>query len=224
MLSLKLDLHVHTLHSGDSITSVDEAIEWAKRRELDGIAIADHNTMDAFEEIPEDPGIIVIPGEEIDTQKGHLIALGITEKIPSGLLFSETLQLIRERGGVSVVPHPFDFFRSGVGSKTIRSHPPDAIEVINSHSLFFNLTKRLGFSLAEELDIACVAGSDSHLPESIGDAYVIVSCKEPSRVEILRSIREGRTQVFGAPTNLWLRLKTFSLTLNYLKKNYRPIF
>jgi len=215
MTPLKIDLHVHTTHSGDSLTTVAEAIEWAERRNLDGIAITDHNSVDALREIAQaDSDLVVMLGEEIDTKEGHLIALGIDEGIPSNLPYSETTQIIRQAGGLAAVPHPFDFFRGGVGPKVVRSSIPDALEVANSHSLFFNLTMNRGFRLARELGVPCVGGSDSHTPETIGDSYTLVFCEKRCQDSILKSIKEGRTQVYGAPTALWYRLKTLPLVLN----------
>jgi len=215
MIPLKIDLHIHTTHSGDSLTTVKEAVEWAERRGLDGIAITDHNSVDALEEIPRlNSGLLVLLGEEIDTREGHLIALGINEKIPSGLSFSKTLGLIRQVGGLAVVPHPFDRLRGGVGPKVVRSFTPDALEVVNSHSLFFGSKRDLGISLAQELGLPCVGGSDSHVPETIGDAYTLVSCGRRSQDSVLKSIRGGRTQVFGSPTAVWHRLRTLPLVFN----------
>lgn len=214
MFPLKLDLHVHTTHSGDSLTSVVEAIEWGKKRGLDGIAITDHNSIEASKDLPQViHDFIIIVGEEIDTQEGHLVVLGIDKKIPSNLPFSETLQLARELSGLAIVPHPFDYLRGGVGPEIVRAFVPDAIEVANSHSLLFGLTKGLGTRLARELNISSVGGSDAHLPETIGDSYTVVSCRNRSQDSILESIKEGRTEVFGRPTSLRYRLKTLSLAL-----------
>lgn len=208
MIQLKIDLHVHTMHSGDSSTSVAEAIEWGKRRNLDGIAITDHNTVEAAREIPRlGSGFTVILGEEVDTQQGHLIALGIDERIPRDLPFSEALKMIRERGGLAIVPHPLDSLRGGVGFEIIRSFIPDGIEVANSHSLFFNSAKSRASRLAQDLNVACVGGSDAHLPETIGDSYTVVSCRKRSQGSILMSIREGRTQAVGAPTKFSTALR-----------------
>ena len=171
--------------------------------------------MGASKDIPQvDHDFIILVGEEINTREGHLIALGIDEKIPSNLPFSETLQLVRESRGLAIVPHPFDYLRGGVGPETVRAFVPDAIEVANSHSLFFSITKGLGTRLTRELNITSVGGSDSHLPETIGDSYTVVSCRKRCKDSILESIKEGRTQVFGAPTSLRYRLKTLSVVLN----------
>ncbi len=220
MIQLKIDLHVHTTHSGDSSTSVAEAIAWGKRRNLDGIAITDHNNVEAVREIPRlGLGFTVILGEEVDTQEGHLIALGIDEKIPRDLPFSETLKLIREMGGLAIVPHPLDSLRGGVGVEIVRSFIPDAIEVANSHSLFFNSTRSRASRLAQDLNVACVGGSDAHLPQTIGDSYTVVSCRKRCQGSILESIREGRSWAFGAPTKLQYRLKTLCLLLRKFSRD-----
>ncbi|HDN01715.1 MAG TPA: PHP domain-containing protein, partial [Candidatus Bathyarchaeota archaeon] len=79
---LKIDMHVHTWYS-DSSASVDEVIEAAKRRGLDGVAITDHNVIDgALEAERKSDGLIIIPGEEISTLHGELLALGIRKAVP----------------------------------------------------------------------------------------------------------------------------------------------
>ena len=75
MPKLKIDLHVHTDHS-DSVSSVDEVIDAARRRGLDGIALTDHETITTpTRELAAD--LIIIPGVEVETSEGHILVLAL---------------------------------------------------------------------------------------------------------------------------------------------------
>lgn len=85
---IKLDPHIHTLYSGDSKNIPDDIVKIAKKRGLDAIAITDHNTIKGYEVIAKRniEDILIIPGIEISTREGHIVALGITEEIENTLV------------------------------------------------------------------------------------------------------------------------------------------
>ncbi len=205
-MRLKIDLHVHTNHSYDGLTSLEAAIKAAKQRGLNGIAITDHDAIERIRNISK-TNIILIPGIEISTKAGHLIALGIKSPIPPNLTALETAKRIRRQGGLVVVPHPYDRLSHGMGREDVKSIKPDAIEVINSSSLTFSRAKNRNQKLAEELHVAEVAGSDSHIPETIGDAYTIIETNSTKLNEILRAIKNGKTVPEGTKTTLKNRLR-----------------
>ena len=78
------DLHIHTVYSYDGTASVPAVLARAKQVGLDLIAITDHDeimgALKAFEMAPQ-YGIEVIPGIEITTAEGDLLALFVTQKI-----------------------------------------------------------------------------------------------------------------------------------------------
>jgi len=200
---LKIDLHVHTLHSIDGMFSVKEMVESAKRKGLDGIAITDHNTTSGLNEAEKlsRRGFIVIPGEEISTKGAHVVALGIKKEIPRDLPLQKTLRLIKEQGGVAIAAHPF------VPSKdptAVQKAKFDAIEVLNGRAFF--LSNPLALRYARRTHMPMVAGSDAHHAEDVGIAYTCVNC-EPKLDSILEEIRAGRTSIGGRalpfPTLIW---------------------
>ena len=76
---LRGDLHAHTDHSDGDNTIAEMAAE-AHRRGLDYLAITDHNTVTHQAEI--DCGgwpLLLIPGEEITTYRGHCNVWGLRE-------------------------------------------------------------------------------------------------------------------------------------------------
>ena len=79
---IKLDLHVHSQYSEDGAGSPKDIIRSLKKKGLQGMVITDHNTvkgsLKAVKIAPKD--FIVIPGIEISTADGHMLALNIEKK------------------------------------------------------------------------------------------------------------------------------------------------
>ena len=79
---LTCDLHVHTNYSRDGESSIEDIIRRAEFIGLDAIAITDHDTIaGARAALKISTNVIVIPGIEISTKQGHLIALGTSDGI-----------------------------------------------------------------------------------------------------------------------------------------------
>lgn len=216
-MSLTLDLHVHTNYSHDGHDSVEKIIASAIAQKLDGIAICDHDTMDgsfaAREYVADNHlDLIIIPGMEVTTSKGHLLVLGIEEKIDRGLSPAETIKIAREMNDtvVIIVPHPFHPFRHSIGN--VQSGI-DAIEIYNSR-FFTGLGNKIARITAARNNITAVAGSDAHSADCVGLATVIVE-SEPDPKAILRAIKQGkvrlssckRTPFFGYFKNFVLKCR-----------------
>jgi len=178
----------------------------AKLRSLDGIAITEHDrTCDL-----RSKHILVIPGIEISSREGHILGIGITTPVPPGLSSEETLERVRDLGGIAVIPHPYDLACSSVRPRSIRSRP-DAIETINSSALFFHAASLLARQDANILSLPMVGASDSHIPETVGDSFTFVDAESRKVEDILEAVRRGRTTPRGGPTSL----------VNKLRKLYR---
>ena len=191
-LKLKLDLHVHTERSSDAFTPPKQLPTICRDRGLDGLAITDHNVLavDSFDEV------VILPGIEISTGDGHVIGLGLSEAIPRGLSADKTLRRIKELNGVSIIPHPFDLLRSSVRPHNL-SVRPDAIEVINSSSFLHSVTWKRARKFAEKENYPMTAGSDSHIPETIGRAYTEVESPSKDTESVLAAMRSGSVAPFG---------------------------
>jgi predicted metal-dependent phosphoesterase TrpH len=90
------------------------------------------------------------------------------------------------------------------------------VEVINSDALFFGLNTKYAMSAAQRLGLPMVAGSDSHMPESVGDAYTLVDSPSESLGDILNAIRTGSVQPEGKPTSVSKKLLKLARTLRNL--------
>ncbi len=84
---------------------------------------------------------------------------------------------------------------------------PDAIEVINSASIFHSITWKRARAFAKGKHLSQTAGSDSHIPETIGRAFTMVDCEEKTTTSVLDAIKNGSTIPDGRPYGLGDRLR-----------------
>ncbi|USZ68454.1 PHP domain-containing protein [Halorussus salilacus] len=201
---LSVELHAHSSLSYDGRDDVDLLLEQAAAVGLDALAITDHDEIDASLEAAEkadEYGLVAIPGIEISSAAGHVLGLGVRERVPAGLSFGETLERIRDQGGVAVVPHPFQKSRSGVMANITETElaTADAIEVYNSR-LLTGRGNRKAREFAERRGLPQTAGSDAHISEMVGQAVTCIDAEEPTTEAVLDAIREGRTTVEGKRT------------------------
>lgn len=205
-LPLKIDLHVHTCYSEDAATTLKEVVTYAKRGGLDGIAVTDHGTVAGALELLKNDSLLIVPGIEIKTLRGHILGLNVTQTIPQGLSASETIERIHESGGLAVVAHPFTPFKSRWKSRVLSSLKVDAIEVKNSSNFPFALTTYLNKRLAARLNLPQTAGSDAHIPQAIGTAYTLIEA-DSDLEEILQAIKGGAVTPCGGALSWTLRFK-----------------
>jgi predicted metal-dependent phosphoesterase TrpH len=201
---LSVELHTHSSLSHDGRDPVELLLEQAQAVGLDALAVTDHDELEASlraAELAPDYGLVGIPGMEVTCEAGHVLALGISESIPPELSFAETLDRIREQGGLAVVPHPFQESRHGVLDKISKAElaAADAIEVYNSR-LLTGRSNRQAERFARRRGLPMTAGSDAHIAEMVGQAVTSVDTDEASVAAILDAIREGRTTVEGERT------------------------
>ncbi len=174
------DLHLHTFYSYDGTASVPAVLNRAKQLGLDVIAITDHDEIKGALkalELASAYGVEVIPGIEITTADGDLLAFFITEKVEAGLSLVETVLRVRELGGVCVAPHPM---AGGMGMKSLKArtifkalrNPQVAetligIETYNGTSID-RISNHSANLLASRLHIAKTGSSDAHVIDTIG--------------------------------------------------------
>ena len=189
-------MHVHTFHSARcGWMRPERLIKRAFEKELDGLAVTDHNTIRGALELfdivrDEQRDLAVIIGEEITTDRGEVLAYFINEEIEPGP-FEEVLSEIRRLGGVSALPHPFDKIRRRfLGVETIGSEV-DAIEVLNSRCLF----NKKALDLCLDFKKSMVGGSDAHFYQEVGRAWTEFSDNPKS------CLLDGRSRVGGGLSN-----------------------
>jgi hypothetical protein len=117
-----------------------------------------------------DRDLIVIPGEEVKTDKqGEVIGLFLEREIPRGMSWEETVAAIREQGGLVYVPHPFDRMHAIPDSRTLHRHLTDidVLEVYNARLLFEGFNDE-ALRFARKYNLTMGAGSDAHVLQGVG--------------------------------------------------------
>ena len=172
---VRVDLHSHTMWSGDSTTMPDELATSIVESGIDVLCITDHNAIAGAVELADRLPCRVVVGEELRTASGEIIGLFLTERVPSGVGHVEAARAIRGQGGLVYVPHPFDPMRRNLSEPALRELAElgliDAIEVHNSKTSLASLNRRAR-EFAAEFGLAAGAGSDAHVPDAIGSAFV----------------------------------------------------
>lgn len=172
---IRVDLHTHTMWSGDSTTTPGEFAEAVAASGLDVVCITDHNAIGGALELRDRLACRVIVGEELRTAAGEIIGLFLTERIPMGISHIDAAKSIRDQGGVVYLPHPFDPMRSNMAESALyelaEADLIDAVEVLNAKTSLDSINRRAA-GFAAEFGIVAGAGSDAHVPDALGAAYV----------------------------------------------------
>jgi predicted metal-dependent phosphoesterase TrpH len=165
---------MHTSFSPDSLMKPEKLVSRCMETNLDCVAITDHNTIAGALEVQRMASFRVIIGEEIKSQGGEIIGLFLQETVPCELTSLETVQRIKEQGGLVSVPHPFDHFRrSVIDRQSLYEILPyvDIIEGFNARNTF-QRDNRKAAELAIEHNIITSAVGDSHTLVEVGRTYV----------------------------------------------------
>ncbi|MFB6195725.1 MAG: CehA/McbA family metallohydrolase [Haloplanus sp.] len=200
--TLRIDPHVHSDASYDGHDPVELLLEQAADIGLDGIVVTDHDVIHESvraAELASEYGLLGIPGVEVSTAVGHLLAIGVAEMPPRRAPLDETVAWVRDHGGVAVVPHPFQRSRHGIPRRHLVDC--DAVEVFNSW-LFTGFRNRRARRFAAEHDCPAIAASDAHSVPHVGRAYTELVLDDVAREgldgdAVLDALRDGETRMRG---------------------------
>lgn len=218
---LKGELHCHTFHSDGSF-STSELVNHARQRELDFLAIADHNTISSQLELTalDQPGLVLVHGVEATTFKGHFVIWGIPDwidfRVQNPQQMEAAIQAAKDSGGLTTCGHPKPF---GPGWDYLDVANFDCVEVWNGPWTGLN-TVSLQYWLdliASGRKIPAVGGSDFHRegetaggkPRDLGTptnwVYVPGEINEQT---ILSAIRAGHVSLSEDINGPFLKLST----------------
>ncbi len=196
-MPFEADLHIHTTHSRDGNPTPREVVDTAIKAGLFAIAITDHNTQGALKEARKavkGRDLLIVPGIEVSSQDGHVLALGVAEEVPAELAADETVRRVEDLGGLAVAAHPGRVY-TGLHGDVVRSAGFRAIEVANGHSSI-DLNRRAR-TLAKGMRASMTGGSDAHFAHEVGACRTVFPTA-PADVEgVLEAIRKGETTTTG---------------------------
>lgn len=216
---LKMDSHIHSEYSPDSQSKIDDIIKTAQSRNIDIIAISDHNTVDGTSEVmrkTKSTDILAIPSIEISSSLGHILGFGCEENIPRDQSPQETIDNIHDLGGLAIVPHPYCFYRHGLLHKTdYKDLKIDAIEVKNARFIVGYCNNKAK-KLSKLENLPGLGASDAHYWKFVGDCYSTIDC-EKDIDSVLKAIVKGKVEAHGKGTSNIL-LSKYLFEKNVLKK------
>ncbi len=170
---ISIDLHTHSRYSTNKYFGrigtchPGRMIETAIQKGINIFSITDHDTIEGslvgMEYVRQhDLPVIFVPGVEVSSNDGHIIAYGVEQDIPRGLPAEDTISIIHEAGGIAVAAHPFNLALSL--NRRIFDLDLDGIEVFN-----YRCTgNRKALSVVCQLRLGLTAGSDAHSSVEIG--------------------------------------------------------
>jgi len=199
------DLHIHSIYSYDGTASVAAILRRGKEIGLDVIAITDHDEINgalkALELAPQF-GVEIIPGIEITTAEGDLLAFNITQAMERGRPLIETVLKVGEAGGFCIAPHPM---AGGPGMKSLNAYSIlralrhrdvarilIAIETFNATTLD-KLSNHYARILAERLNITQTGSSDAHVLQAIG--LGATQFEGHTANDLIHALREGKVGI-----------------------------
>jgi predicted metal-dependent phosphoesterase TrpH len=221
----RLDLHVHSRHSPDSRLSLEEIVGRLSYVGLRGFALTDHNTVKGHATLAElqarYPTYLFVPGVEVSTREGHLLALGVGEAPPAHRPIAESVDWVRSRGGVAVPAHPFRASH-GIGRRVAESVAVPALETYNGHNSDIDNLRAAG--IAARRGLGETGGSDAHAVRDLGRTYTEFDGPITTVDDVLSAIREGRTSAAGKsmPLGGRIRLSVRSALLR-IGRGFRPV-
>src|SRR5256885_8065897 len=171
-------------------------IEAAIRKGLQGMIITDHEGVAggwAGRKVAgKNKKFKVIPGAEVTSRSGHILAIGIENNVPRSLTVEETVERIHDLGGIAVASHPFSSrVRPSLGEECLKT---DGVEVFNATNRGDSNSRAL--FLAQTHGRRGTAGSDAHWHRTGGKAGIIL--EDP-----LEEISPGRGRPVGGKNKPW---------------------
>ncbi|MCA1647846.1 MAG: PHP domain-containing protein [Chloroflexi bacterium] len=200
----RADLHLHT-RASDGLMSARDLVDFVERRtDLDVIAITDHDETCASLEAREWAAqqryrVQVVPGVEVTTRDGHLLALFIEERPPALRNLHVTAEWVLARGGLCLAPHPFTRWTHSLNLGSLRPAVAHGLlagmEILNA-SLAGRASRPHALRFAAEHGLAGVGASDAHMLSMVGLARTRFEGRTPAdlrrAIEQKTVLAEGR--------------------------------
>jgi len=237
---MKLDLHIHTPFSACYIdhmkpeaqrsTRPEEIVQAAIAAGLDGIAVVDHNGVEMVQAIREaacGSALTVLPGTELSTRGGHLLAIfeedcnldrirelllavnfppeiwgdGFTR---SDVWMDKAIEEVVVRGGLAIPAHVDREPRGFLASDEL---PSDKLRIYNHPGLaaleITDPTRKErwtnGKDLRYTLPRACIQSSDAHAPEEVGRRPTFMQMETVTLDGIRAAIADYHTAIVFPP-------------------------
>lgn len=209
------DFHVHTRESGDTRESltIDEALTFASGQGLDFVMLSEHNTNSGFtlyaDAQPRYPDLLIFPGQEFTTYKGHANALGALDNVDytvdtGGYTIEDAIRAFQAQGAIFSINHPSIPLPDCRGcSWDFEDVDPTLIGSVEVQTAILRGVRFWEDLLDAGSRATAIGGSDDHragqnlggVDRPIGTPTTMVFAESLSVDAIMQAVRDGRTTV-----------------------------
>jgi predicted metal-dependent phosphoesterase TrpH len=185
---------MHSHFSLDSEVSPEAMAKRCADVGLDYVAVTDHNTIDGSLAVQAIAPFKVIIGEEVASASGEITGLFLKQTIPAGLTALQTVERIKEQGGLVSIPHPFDRFRSHVIDPAALYEIIPYIDIVEGFNSRNNLARddRKAQEFARTHGFPTSGVTDAHTTMELGRTYVEMPEFDGTPEDFLRALSQGR--------------------------------
>lgn len=174
-MTYKVDLHAHTMHSGDNDARPEDMVEAAIKRGLWGIAFSEHDSYAASSHAIRlseryRGRIHIFRAVEYSAREGHCLVFGAdTDRLAIKYASTQSLlDAVSDIDGVVVPSHPYRR-GSGIGDLLMDLKGLVALEGANGCNL--HSMNEQALRTAQALGLHAVGGSDAHGASEVGACY-----------------------------------------------------
>ena len=201
-----IDMHIHEKNGSlDSQLSIEEAIQEAEEKNIDGLCFTDHDSLylrNHIEEYQQTTKVLLIVGVEIYTLDGDLLCYGLDELPKERMSAEETIAFVHKRGGVCIAAHPYRNNNRGLKDKILSLQHLDAIEVLNGRTLPLN--NNIAYQKSKQNDLRQCGGSDAHQIGEIGKMVTHFNSQISNELGFLNAIRSGHFYPMALETEAYI--------------------
>ncbi len=189
-----VDLHLHeSTYSSDSKMTLQEMVEDARAKGLDGICVTDHDSMGLREfaqAYSKEVGFPIFVGVEYYSLWGDITAFGIDSFPKERVAAQAFIDHVAAQGGFCIACHPFRNNNRGLEEHLRDVRGLNGVEVLNgSTSLQAN---RRALSLCRELGLCPIGASDAHWTSQLGKYATWLPEHVDNMADFVRVLKSGR--------------------------------
>ena len=168
-----IDMHVHTdRYSACSHMSPEAMAQTGMAQSLDGIVITEHDTLWSQDEVQalqaQYPALKILRGIEVSTAQGHALSYGVSSEDAAAFYphmpLADLTHIAHDVGGIVILAHPTRY--EDEVPDEVHDAGIDGVEALSLNVRMY--MERAIESLAAQLDIPSIAGTDAHVTESLG--------------------------------------------------------
>ena len=201
---MQIDLHIHTSPlSACSYIDPHALVHEARRRQLDGICLTEHQVLWEPAEVDglaREGGIKIFRGNEFTTNQGDFLVFGFYEDIKELMIIQELREKVQQTGGFMIAAHPFRGFKTfGFGQLQMTVEQAckrkffeyvDAVEIGNGKLAADE--NDMARKVAEKLGLPGTGGSDAHRVGEIATWVTVFEKDIENEIQLVEELHAGR--------------------------------